>query len=125
MRQDSDNNEDHARLLSNAQDVPTINIRSASPFRDSSPDSKLQKEESRYDDESDYHAVPYPRESMYEGQQYSDVTGRHPETSYHSGVYTPPSPVDTPPGMRPTTRLPDDEADLGYHSTGGAQEAKG
>src|SRR5262249_9617201 len=35
-RQDSDNNEDHARLLSNAQDVPSINVRTASPFRDSS-----------------------------------------------------------------------------------------
>ena len=123
-RQDSNNNEDHARLLSNVQDVPSINVRTASPFRDSSPDSRFQKEAGPYVDESDYHAVPYPRESMYVGQQYSGVTTRFPETSYDSGVYTPPSPIDTPPGVRPAARLPDYEADLGYHGTGGRQESK-
>jgi len=124
MRQDSDNNEDHARLLSNAQDVPTTNLRTASPFRDSSPDSKFQKETGSYGDETDYHAAPYPRESMYD-QQYSGVVTRFPETSYDNDVYTPPSPIDTPPpGVRPPARLPDDEADLGYHGTGTRREDK-
>jgi hypothetical protein len=126
MRQDSDNNEDHARLLNNAQEVPAINVRTASPFRDVSPDSKFQKEdENPYGDESRFHSVPYPGESMYEGQQYSDVTTRFQETSYDSGVYTPPSPVGTPPRVRPAARLPDDEVDLGYHGTGEMKEGKG
>lgn len=116
-RQNSDNNEDHARLLSNAQDVPTINVRSASPFSDMNPSSEFQKEENPYGDEPDYRSVPYHRERMYEGQQqYSGVTTRFPETSYDAGVYTPPSPVETPPpGVRPPLRLTDDEADIGYH----------
>lgn len=123
-RQDSDNNDDQAGLLSNAQDVSTVNLRSASPFRDTSPDSKFEKEVSPYGDESGYHAVSYPRESIYEGRQYSSITTRFPETSYDSGVYTPPSPIDTPPGVRPVVRLPDDEADLGYHGTGQIQQGK-
>ena len=122
-RQDSDNIEDHAGLLSNAQGVPTINVRSPSPFRDASPDSRFQKEESPYEAESGYHAVPYPRESMHGGPQYGEATARFPD-AYEGRVYTPPSPVDTPPGERPAARLPDEETDLGYHGAGGVQGGK-
>ena len=125
-RQDSDSNEDQARLLSNAQDVPNTNEPSARPFRDASPHSNFQKEVNRYDDESDYHTVPDPEESTYEGQQYSGVIAtRFPETSYDPREYTTPSPVGTPSGVRPPARLPGDEADLGYHGdTGGMQEGE-
>ena len=124
-RQDSDNNEDQAGLLSNVQDIPIINEPSAKPFRDESPHPKFQKVENPYGDEPDYHTVPYPEESTYEGQQYSGViTTPFPDTSYRPGEYTTPSQVDTQSGARPPVRF-DDEADLGYHGdAGGMQEGK-
>lgn len=116
-RKGSDVSEDHAGLLSNAQDIPTINVRAPSPFRDVSPDTRLTREDSPYGAAPSYHAAPYPRESVHGGQQQA----RYPDASYDSGVYTPPSPVDTPPDVRPVARLPDEEADLGYYGAGGVQ----
>lgn len=121
-------NEDHAGLLSHAQDVPTINVRAPSPFRDASPDSRLTREESPYGAAPSYHAAPYPRESVQgRPQRYGGgvaaPSARYPDAEYEDGMYTPPSPIDTPPdgGMRPAARLPDEEADLGYYGAGGVR----
>lgn len=116
--------EDHAGLLSNAQDIPTINVRAPSPFRDASPDSRLTREESPYGAAPSYGAPPYPRESVQ--RPYGPSAGAsappYPEASYDSGIYTPPSPVEPPPGVRPAPNLPDEEADLGYYGAGGVQK---